>query len=227
MGEAGNDTASAEIGTEADTLRKKPLQMTMPTILPDPERAPGSLSENETQERLARRRKTLDFLTAHGIRYELFTHPPLPTVKEALEYWKDVDATHCKNLFFRNHKGNRHYLVVIECHKELDIHRLEHMLHQGKLSFASSERMERCLGLLPGSVSPLGLINDIGIAATADPKELYPNGHRVKLFLDKDLQNAEKLSFHPCENTSGAVIGFTDFMRFLDIWGGETEWLEC
>lgn len=199
----------------------------MPTILPDPERVPGSLSENETQERLARRRKTLDFLTAHGIRYELFTHPPLPTVKEALEYWKDVDATHCKNLFFRNHKGNRHYLVVLECHKELDIHRLEHMLHQGKLSFASSERMERCLGLLPGSVSPLGLINDIGIAATADPKELYSNGHRVKLFLDKDLQNAEKLSFHPCENTSGAVIGFTDFMRFLDVWGGETEWLEC
>ena len=45
--------------------------------------------------------------------------------------------------------------------------------------------------------------------------------------LDKDLQNAEKLSFHPCENTSGAVIGFTDFMRFLDVWGGETEWLEC
>lgn len=200
--------------------------MTMPTILHDPERTSGDLSEQEMQDRLERRRRTLDFLTEHGIGYELYTHPPLPTVKAALEYWKDVDATHCKNLFFRNHKGNRHYLVVLECHKELDIHGLEHLLHQGKLSFASEERMLRCLGLRPGSVSPLGLINDIGIAGTADPKELFDNGHRVKLFLDSDLKKSEKLSFHPCENTSGAVISNADFMKFLGIWDGEIEWID-
>lgn len=200
--------------------------MTMPTILPGPERTSGDLSEQEMQDRLERRRRTLDFLTEHGIGYELYTHPPLPTVKAALEYWKDVDATHCKNLFFRNHKGNRHYLVVLECHKELDIHGLEHLLHQGKLSFASEERMLRCLGLRPGSVSPLGLINDIGIAGTADPKELFDNGHRVKLFLDSDLKKSEKLSFHPCENTSGAVISNADFMKFLGIWDGEIEWID-
>lgn len=200
--------------------------MTMPAILPGPERTSGDLSEQEMQDRLERRRRTLDFLTEHGIGYELYTHPPLPTVKAALEYWKDVDATHCKNLFFRNHKGNRHYLVVLECHKELDIHGLEHLLHQGKLSFASEERMLRCLGLRPGSVSPLGLINDIGIAGTADPKELFDNGHRVKLFLDSDLKKSEKLSFHPCENTSGAVISNADFMKFLGIWDGETEWID-
>lgn len=200
--------------------------MTMPMILHDPERTSGDLSEQEMQDRLERRRRTLDFLTEHGIGYELYTHPPLPTVKAALEYWKDVDATHCKNLFFRNHKGNRHYLVVLECHKELDIHGLEHLLHQGKLSFASEERMLRCLGLRPGSVSPLGLINDIGIAGTADPKELFDNGHRVKLFLDSDLKKSEKLSFHPCENTSGAVISNADFMKFLGIWDGEIEWID-
>ena len=198
----------------------------MPTILPGQERTSGDLSEQEMQDRLERRRRTLDFLTEHDIGYELYTHPPLPTVKAALEYWKDVDATHCKNLFFRNHKGNRHYLVVLECHKELDIHGLEHLLHQGKLSFASEERMLRCLGLRPGSVSPLGLINDIGIAGTADPKELFDNGHRVKLFLDSDLKKSEKLSFHPCENTSGAVISNADFMKFLGIWDGETEWID-
>ena len=186
----------------------------------------GNTESEDTADRLVRRQKTLDFLEEHGIGYELYTHPPLPTVKAALEYWKDVDATHCKNLFFRNHKGNRHYLMVLECHKEMDIHALEHKLRQGKLSFASEERMERCLGLKPGSVSPLGLINDIGVAATANPKELYENGHRVKLFLDKDLKTAEKLSFHPCENTSGAVISNADFMRFLEIWGGEYEWLD-
>lgn len=197
------------------------------------ERIPGNTADVKTgemtdgeQDRLARRHKTLQFLQDHGISYELHTHPPLPTIAEAIAYWENEDAVHCKNLFFRNHKGNRHYLVVLECHKDLDIHALEHMLHQGKLSFASKERMVRCLGLLPGSVSPMGLMNDMEIASSADPKELFENGHRVKLFLDKDLQKAEKLSFHPCENTSGVIISNPDFMKFLDIWGGEYEWLE-
>ena len=166
----------------------------------------------------------LKFLEEHHLSYELHTHPPLPTIELALEYWKEIDSTHCKNLFFRNHKGNRHYLVVFECHKELAIHSLEKMLCQGKLSFASAERMERCLGLLPGSVSPLGLINDISIPE-ANAKELFPNGHRVKLFLDKDLQTAERVSFHPCDNTASVVLSNADFMKFLSVWGGEYEWL--
>ena len=167
---------------------------------------------------------TLRFLEDHGLGYELHTHPPLPTIELALEYWKDIDSTHCKNLFFRNHKGNRHYLVVFECHKEMQIHSLEHMLRQGKLSFASAERMERCLGLLPGSVSPLGLMHDP--EAQELTKEHFPNGHRVKLFLDRDLQNAERLSFHPCDNTASVIISNPDFMKFLEIWGGEWEWLD-
>ena len=167
---------------------------------------------------------TLRFLDEHGLGYELHTHPPLPTIELALEYWKDLDSTHCKNLFFRNHKGNRHYLVVFECHKEMQIHSLEHMLKQGKLSFASAERMERCLGLLPGSVSPLGLMHDLEVQGLT--KEHFPNGHRVKLFLDKDLQNAARLSFHPCDNTASVIVSNEDFMKFLEIWGGEWEWLD-
>jgi Ala-tRNA(Pro) deacylase len=98
------------------------------------------------------------------------------------------------------------------------------MLKQGKLSFASSERMERCLGLIPGSVSPLGLINDPEVQELT--KEHFPNGHRVKLFLDKDLQTAERVSFHPCDNTGSVVLSNGDFMKFLQIWGGEYEWLD-
>lgn len=154
-----------------------------------------------------------DFLEGHDIPYEIHFHPPLFTIAEAMEYWKDIDATHCKNLFMRNHKGDRHYLISFECHKNLDIHGLEHKLHQGKLSFASQQRMERCLGLKPGSVSPLGLINDIA-------------GHRVKLYLDADLQGAERVSFHPCDNTASVVLSHDAFYRFLDIWGGEIEYLQ-
>ena len=166
--------------------------------------------------------KVEKFLSEHGITFHTHHHPPLPTIELALEYWKEIDSTHCKNLFFRNHKGNRHYLVVFECHKELGIHTLEKSLKQGKLSFASQERMERCLGLLPGSVSPFGLINDMnltdeqgkpveGVAA----KELFENGHRVKLFLDKDLQTAEKVSFHPCDNTATVYLKFSDLHKYV------------
>lgn len=177
--------------------------------------------------------KVEKFLKENGISFKTHHHPPLPTIEMALEYWKEIDSTHCKNLFFRNHKGNRHYLVVFECHKELGIHTLEKSLRQGKLSFASQERMERCLGLLPGSVSPFGLINDMNLvtpegkpAEGVAAKELFENGHRVKLFLDKDLQNAERVSFHPCDNTASTVISNADLLKFLELWGGEYEWID-
>lgn len=170
--------------------------------------------------------KTVSWLQEHGITYEIYFHPPLFTIEEALAYWKDIDSTHCKNLFFRNHKGNRHYLVSFECHKDLDIHSLEKSLGQGKLSFASPERMDRCLGVSPGSVCAFGLINDMDISGSANPKELFENGHRVKYFLDKDLLKSDKISFHPCDNTASVVLTKEMFMKFLDIWGGEYEWIE-
>ena len=175
-------------------------------------------------ENFFRRKPVFDFLAAHDIEYTVYEHPEAPTIEIARQYWRQDGSKHCKNLFFRNHKGNRHYLVVFECHKEMQIHSLEHMLKQGKLSFASAERMERCLGLLPGSVSPLGLIHDPYTEELT--KEHFPNGHRVKLFLDKDLKDAERVSFHPCDNTGSVVLSNADFMKFLEIWGGEYEWLD-
>lgn len=85
--------------------------------------------------------EVLDFLDSHGMGYEIYTHPPLFTVEDGMKYWKEIDErhcdgsgpVHCKNLFLRNHKGNRHYLVSFDCHKTLDIHSLEHLLRQGKL----------------------------------------------------------------------------------------------
>jgi Ala-tRNA(Pro) deacylase len=156
--------------------------------------------------------KVLTFLEENGIKYKNHTHPPLPTIEMALEYWKVIDSTHCKNLFFRNHKGNRHYLVVFECHKELSIHTLEKSLRQGKLSFASQERMERCLGLLPGSVSPFGLIND--------------TENHVHLFLDENLKRETSLSFHPNDNHATVVIPQQEFMRYLSIVGNSYEFIE-
>jgi len=151
--------------------------------------------------------KVLDVLDQLSIKYEMFEHPPLPTIEIAMEYWGEIDAVHCKNIFFRNHKGNRHYLVILKHTAKLDIHDLEKRLQQGKLSFASLNRLQRFLCIEPGSVSPFGLINDIE--------------NHVHLFLDKNLQTADKISFHPNINTASVVIAFDDFIKYLD-WTGNT-----
>ena len=203
------------------------------TLLKSPDGLPsGDLSFLEDPEVDSRISEVLSFLDLHGIPFELYRHPPVPTVEAALPYWRQIPSAHCKNLFFRNHKGNRHYLVSYDCRKSFPIHSLEHMIREGKLSFASPERMSRCLGLRPGSVSPLGLVHDMGLFELGVPvsgviaKELFPDGHRVKYFIDKDVMEEEKVSFHPCDNTASVVLRTEDLRKFLSVWGGEWEILD-
>jgi Ala-tRNA(Pro) deacylase len=147
-------------------------------------------------------------LSQLGIQYTYHEHPPVPTIEEALKYWSQIDATFCKNLFFRNHKGNKHYLVILRYDRPLDIHDLEKKLKQGKISFASDQRLEKHLGLKAGSVSPFGLIHD--------------HEHQVHVFLDENLRHAEKLAFHPNDNRATLIVSRDELEKFLvsskNIW---------
>jgi len=159
-----------------------------------------------------REEKVLRYLDEHKITYEVYHHPEGKTIEEAKQWWKEDGSVHCKNIFLRNHKGNQHYLVCFDCDHDLDIHDLEHRLKAelmaqgynspGKLSFASPERMERYLGLEPGSVSPFGLIND--------------TEKHVILFLDENLKKAPSLSFHPNDCRGTVVISQEMFARYLE-----------
>lgn len=153
-----------------------------------------------------------EVLSSLGIHFDYYAHPPAPTIGEAMQFWKNIEATHCKNLFFRNHKGSRHYLVILDHRYQLDIHDLEQRLKQGKLTFASADRMERFLGVAPGSVTPFGLIHD--------------TASHVHLFLDKNLAASKWISFHPCINTASLVIAWKDFEKFLQYTGNGYEFLE-
>ena len=156
--------------------------------------------------------KVLGYLNEKAFEYTWYTHPEAPTIEIARQYWKQDGSKHCKNLFFRNHKGNRHYLVVFDSEQSLAIHDLEQRLKQGKLSFASEQRMERYLGLKPGSVSPFGLIND--------------TENHVHLFLDANLQKYNLLSFHPNDNRATVVISKDEFSRYLQEVGNTFEYIE-
>ncbi len=157
------------------------------------------------------RQKVFEALKALKIDYEVFEHPPLDTIEIALEYWKDIDAMHCKNLFFRNHKGNKHFLVIIKDTTPFNIKSLEQKLKQGKISFGSEKRLMKFLGVKPGSVSPFGLLND--------------EDHHVRVFMDEQLKTSEKISFHPNDNTASLVLKFSDFIKYINNLGNSYEFI--
>jgi Ala-tRNA(Pro) deacylase len=147
-----------------------------------------------------------------GVVYERYVHPPVATVEEATRYWGAIDAVHCKNLFLRNQKGNRHYLVIVEHAKRADLRAVANQIGDGKLSFASPERLRTYLGVLPGSVSPFGLIND--------------HEHHVRVYLDRDLRSASRISFHPNINTITLTLAYRDFERFLASSGNPIKYID-
>jgi len=152
-----------------------------------------------------------ELLEKLSIQYEYHEHPPLATIEEAKIHWKDYNSGKCKNIFFRNHKGDRHYLVILEHLHQLNIRDLEQRLRQGKLTFASDQRLKKYLGLEPGSVSPFGLIND--------------TEKHVHLFIDEKLKSYEQLAFHPNVNTATIIISNVDFQQFLKFSGNTFEFI--
>ena len=100
--------------------------------------SPGAATAAPTPDE--RRQRVFGWLDARGIAYTWYEHPEAPTIEAARRYWRDDGSKHCKNLFFRNHKGNRHYLVCFDCERNLAIHDLEHRLRQGKLSINDPAR---------------------------------------------------------------------------------------
>ena len=156
--------------------------------------------------------KLYDLLDKLSIEFEYHEHPPVATIEDAIIHWKDLNSGRCKNIFLRNHKGNRHYLVILEHLRQLNISDLEKRLKQGKLTFASDQRLKKYLGVEPGSVSPFGLIND--------------ETHHVHVFIDKQLNDFDRLSFHPNINTASLVINKTDFLKFLNYLGNSFEFIK-
>ena len=157
------------------------------------------------------RSPVFDRLNALDIHYDLYEHPPVFTAEEAATHWKDVPGAAVKNLFLRNKKGDRHYLVILGIEKQADLRHLVHIIGDDRLSFGSAERLMKYLVVTPGSVSPFGLIND--------------TTHAVRVIVDSDLRTAERLIFHPNDNTASLTIRGTDFVKFLDQQGNTVRWL--
>jgi len=150
-------------------------------------------------------------LSALGIQYDVFEHPPVFTGEEAALHWAAIPGAAVKNLFLRNKKGDRHYLVILGIDKQADLGGLVKAIGDDRLSFGSPERLMKHLGVTPGSVTPFGLIND---AAKS-----------VRVIIDGDLKGTDRLIFHPNINTASLTVTFADLQRFLASRGNPVQFI--
>ena len=145
------------------------------------------------------------FLDSINVSYERFDHPAVYTVSEAKKLSPEMDGASPKNLFLRDKKGIRHFLVVVPQDKQVDLKELSSILEASRLSFASPDRLKKYLGIEPGSVSILALLND--------PEKT------VEVFVDNELWNAEIILCHPLVNTSTLAITRDGIKQFLEKTG--------
>jgi Ala-tRNA(Pro) deacylase len=136
-----------------------------------------------------------------NISYKIIEHPPVYTVDETKEYVDELEGMKCKNLFLKNQKGNKHYLLITDHEKKINLKELAKILGEKGLGFASERRLKKYLGLTPGSVSPFGVIND-------ENKE-------VIIIINECLKKEEKINFHPNINTETINLPYKDFEKFL------------
>ncbi|MCF5863963.1 prolyl-tRNA synthetase associated domain-containing protein [Aeromonas veronii] len=136
-----------------------------------------------------------------AIPYQRFDHPPVFTCEEASKLLPDLPAAKTKNLFLRDPKSERLFLVVSPEDHRVDLKALAFMLGVKRLSFGSPERLDAVLGLTPGSVTLLAIVRDREKA--------------VELVVDEAIWQAEQVQCHPLVNTATLIIRLDDVRRLL------------
>ena len=154
----------------------------------------------------ATRAELLAFLDQLGIKTTTLEHEAVFTVADCVEIERQLPGGHTKNLFLKD-KKDRIYLVVALNNARIDLKTLHKELGSDRLSFGKAELLAEVLGVKPGSVTPLSLIND--------------KAGRVTVFLDQPMMEHEILNYHPLENTATTAIARDDLLRFIRATGHE------
>jgi Ala-tRNA(Pro) deacylase len=148
--------------------------------------------------------RLLAWLAELGIAATTREHPPLMTVEDSKRLRGDLPGGHTKNLFLKD-KKDRLWLVVVSEDRRVDLKSLDRKLGSARLSFGSPERLMAHLGIAPGAVTPLALVND--------PRR------QVTIVIDKALLAHEVVNFHPLTNARTTALKPTDLLKFLTATG--------
>jgi len=149
------------------------------------------------------------FLADHQVQYERYDHPAVYTVADVKRLVPPLPAARTKNLFLRDHKGKRHFLVIVPADKRVNIKALNTVIGSSRLSFGSAHRLKKMLGVDPGSVTIFALVND-------------PDG-KVEVIIDELLWEEKAFQFHPLVNTSTLVVSNDNLKRFLALTGHDVK----
>jgi len=144
-----------------------------------------------------------EFLRNNGIEYSSYNHPAVFTVEEANRLVPDLPGIHTKNLFLRDKKAAQFFLLVCGDDKQVDLKQLSAQIGVKNLSLASDERLQQNLGITPGAVSILALVND--------------SSGKVQLLIDEDVKKAAAITAHPLVNTATLVLEQAALQKFLEI----------
>ncbi len=146
-----------------------------------------------------------NFLDSNNITYKRYDHKAVFTVEESKKLSPKMNGVSTKNLFLRDKKGVRHFLLTVPEDKNIDLKTLSNKIDSSRLSFASPERLKEYLCIEPGAVSLLALVNDVE--------------KNVEVFIDKNIWIEKSILCHPLVNTSTLEIPIGDMEKFLEETG--------
>lgn len=144
-----------------------------------------------------------NFLQNNQIDYKIHQHPPVFTSEQAEKHSQDIPGTAGKNLFLKDQKKQRYFLIIMPGTKRADLKALAEKVGEKKLSFANEQELEEKLGLKPGAVSPFGLIND--------------QDKKAEVYIDQEIYDKDIVNFHPNVNTASLELTKQMFHRYLEL----------
>lgn len=143
-----------------------------------------------------------EYLKSKNIWYEITEHEAVYNMNDLQTIDLPYPEGDAKNLFVRDDKKKNYYLITVKGTKKVNLKEFRHQNNTRPLSFASENDLLELLKLTPGSVTPLGLLND--------------KDHRVEFFIDKELLNDPGLiGVHPNENTATVWLKTKDLIDIL------------
>lgn len=145
----------------------------------------------------------LTYLNTHQIPYTHYNHPRLFTCEQAKEIIAQMSmpGMGIKNLFLKDSKKNL-YLISATYDTQVDLKTTGKALNAKELRFADANLLMTHLGVEPGSVTPLAMIND--------------STHQVNMIIDAALLQHDLIQVHPLSNDATVVMKPADLIRFFD-----------
>ncbi len=147
-------------------------------------------------------KEVIDYLDCKNIKYNLVEHEEVHTIEDMKKVGLLDKGYVCKNLFLRNANGKMHFLLCCHHAKEIKLDEIAKKIGSTRLSFASSERLEKYLKLENGYVSPFGILND--------------ESKSVVVIFDKELRDKKNVGFHPNTNKATVFLNFNDVMKMIN-----------